>query len=83
MLGVLASASGYTNNYQNRLNAMSLMSKFLSSPVMGDEASTSLRRYPLTLVHINTHKYTSMANICELIESRLDLYNQLTRTRDI
>ena len=44
MLGVLASASGYTNNYQNRLTAMSLLSKFLSSPVMGDEASTSLRR---------------------------------------
>lgn len=44
MLGVLASAPGYTNNYQNRLNAMSLLSKFLSSPVMGDEASTSLRR---------------------------------------
>lgn len=44
MLGVLASAPGYTNNYQNRLNAMSLLSKFLSSPIMGDEASTSLRR---------------------------------------
>ena len=74
MLGVLTGVSGYTNNFHNRLSAMSLLTKFLNSPVMGAESSLSLRRFlpePLVLLlrsRSATSALTCLDEICETPE---------------
>jgi hypothetical protein len=45
LLGAIFGVSGYVNNYNNRLSAISLLSKFLWNPVRGGEASMMLRRF--------------------------------------
>jgi len=45
LLGVLLGITGYSNSYQSRLAAISLLSKFLWHPVKGGEAANMLRRF--------------------------------------
>lgn len=45
LLGVLLGITGYSNIYQSRLAAISLLSKFLWHPVKGGEAANMLRRF--------------------------------------
>lgn len=44
VLGTLMAVKGYTNMYQSRLQAISLLGKFLWNPVKGGDASAMLRR---------------------------------------
>lgn len=44
MLGILFNAPGHQSNFQNRLAAVSFLSKFLWNPIKGAEASDFLRR---------------------------------------
>ena len=45
LLGVLLGITGYSNTYQSRLAAISLLAKFLWHPVKGGEAANMLRRF--------------------------------------
>ena len=45
LLGLIVGVKGFAAQYQNRLAAISLLSKLLWNPVMGPEASLMLRRY--------------------------------------
>ena len=45
MLGILFNAPGHQSNFQNRLAAVSFLSKFLWNPIKGTEASDYLRRF--------------------------------------
>jgi DnaJ family protein C protein 13 len=45
MLSLIFGVPGYSNGYSNRLAAISLLSKCLSNPVKGQEASAMLRRF--------------------------------------
>ena len=45
MLGILFGVPGYANQFQNRLAAVSLLSKFLWNPMRGADASTLLRKF--------------------------------------
>jgi DnaJ family protein C protein 13 len=53
LLGSLFGINKYCNNYENRLSAISLISKFLWNPVKGSDASNILRRFipePVVLI---------------------------------
>jgi hypothetical protein len=45
LLGVMVAAPGYHSSFQNRLSAISLLSKFLWNPVQGAEAANMTRRF--------------------------------------
>ena len=45
MLGIIFNAPGHQGGFQNRLAAVSFLSKFLWNPVKGTEASNYLRRW--------------------------------------
>ena len=72
MLGVLTGAIGYTNTFHNRLSAMSLLTKFLNSPVMGSESSLTLRRFlpePLVLLLRNRTAAAALKCLDEICET--------------
>ena len=45
LLGTIFGVKGYSNNFQSRLSAVSLLSKFLWHPTKGSDASFILRRF--------------------------------------
>jgi hypothetical protein len=51
LLGIIVGVTGYANSYQNRLSAISLLSKFLWNPIKGPEASAVLRRYVALIIN--------------------------------
>jgi hypothetical protein len=74
MMGILFAAPGYATTYQNRLQAVSLLTSFLSNPIQGSRASVILRSFlPEPMVLLLRGKSGSEAlfcldNVCETPE---------------
>eukprot|EP00602_Paraphysomonas_sp_CaronLab_P011509 CAMPEP_0185040382 /NCGR_PEP_ID=MMETSP1103-20130426/38364_1 /TAXON_ID=36769 /ORGANISM="Paraphysomonas bandaiensis, Strain Caron Lab Isolate" /LENGTH=2494 /DNA_ID=CAMNT_0027579655 /DNA_START=336 /DNA_END=7820 /DNA_ORIENTATION=+ len=71
MLGIIFNAPGHQGGFQNRLAAVSFLSKFLWNPVKGTEASNYLRRFlPEPVVLLMRSKASNMSlqlldDVCE------------------
>lgn len=53
LLGVIFGVAGYFKEFQNRLSAIALLSKFLWNPVKGSDASAMLRRFVEEVPQLN------------------------------
>lgn len=72
LLGVIFGIKGYANNFKSRLNAISLLSKFLWNPVKGSDASFLLRKFipePVVLLLRSKAGSASLAALDDVCET--------------